>query len=372
MPAHRGILIILFLLTCLPALVAASELPDQVGLAGKSVVSVTLQSRDGQELATATGFIVSEQGIVATSYSVVSQWQEPTSLLLIKTFDGTDLRAEQVIASDAVYGIALLRTSATPLPALRLRPDFVFTQESHYCVAGGPAGRPLLHLKGKIRRVSPRGEGLEIDASLPVASAGSPVLTRQGDVVAVVIPRGDKSSAGGGVSAAVVKSMLDEYRALLLSRAWFELGLLYDAEKVRAMDSAAAFREATRIDPDYIEAYNNLSVVYGKAARYEESVEVLQHVLRLRPDFPEAKFNLGIAYMRLGRYPEAAKAFRSLLAVSPDDADAHYLLAVASLGMKKYDEVRKEREVLSTLAPLLSRRLQKQLEQAEEAGRPGP
>lgn len=368
-------LIVICMLIFLPGMTGATvaaELPEPLSLISKSIVSVSLRDRNGEELASATGFIVSEQGIVATSYFAVSRWKEPANSLVLKTFDGTKLVAEEVIAADASQGIALLRTTETALPALRLQPEYTFNKDTACYVVGGPAGpRPLL-LKGKIRKRLPGGEVVEIAARLSQESRGAPVLNHLGEVVAVVAHPLEKSgSSGVAVTGAVVRNMLLEYRTRLLSRAWFELGLLYDAERGRAPDAAAAFKEAARLDPDYIEAYNNLSVVYGKAGKYEESVGVLRQVLALKPDFVEANFNLGIAYNRLGKYPEAVAVFQKLLGVRPNDADAHYLLSVAYLGLKDYTAARKELEVLSILDMRLSGKLEKLLVSGERTGNPG-
>ncbi|MBA4373092.1 MAG: hypothetical protein C0402_09570 [Thermodesulfovibrio sp.] len=371
---NRKRLLTVCFLICLPLMAGvavSSGLPDPLGSVNKAIVSVVLQTRDGEVLAAASGFIISEQGIVVTSSRTVIPWQEPEKTLVLKTFDGTILVAEEIIATDPFLGIALLKTAQTALPALRLQSEYPFRKDTRCYIPGGPAGSTLL-LQGKIRKRLSKGDLLDIEeAGLPAESIGAPVLDRLGEAVAVVTEPVEKpGQAGSAVAISVVEKMLAEYRTRLLSRAWFELGLLYDAEKGRASDAAAAFKEATRLAPDYVEAYNNLSVIYGKAGKYDESIGVLQQVLKLRPDFAEAHFNLGIAYTRLGKYQEAVASFRRLLAVRANDADAHYLIAVAYLGMKDHAAARQELEIVSTLSPALYGKLEKLLRSGNKPAAP--
>lgn len=365
LPLKKMVLVSLlcWLLLWLPrvALAAAAAGPPEV--VRKSLLSIVHQGRDGEVLGAASGFIVSEQGLVVTSYRTAALWKEAGGNLLLKTADGSPLIAEEVIVYDAGHTVALVRTSATTLPALRLRSDELLCRNGPCYVA---AGQTTPFQTGRLRKRLAKNGLVEIEAPLQEGSPGAPVLNGSGEVVAVVAaPAAKPGSPGGAVTAAVVSRLLAEHRASLLSVAWFELGLLYDAEKGGAADAVAAFKEAIAHAPDYSEAYNNLSVIYGRAGKYEESVKVLQQVLKLKPDFAEARFNLGIALTRLGRYAEAVAAFQLLLERRASDADAHYLLAVAYLGLRNYTAAEQELVVLSGLNRGLAEKLEKQLKSRE-------
>src|SRR5262245_17975574 len=55
----------------------------------------------------------------------------------------------------------------------------------------------------------------------------------------------------------------------------------------------AAYRDATRLKPNFPEAWNGLGHALKNLKRYDESVRAYQEALRLRPDFPQALEYLG-------------------------------------------------------------------------------
>jgi hypothetical protein len=57
-------------------------------------------------------------------------------------------------------------------------------------------------------------------------------------------------------------------------------------------EAEVAFRTAIRINPYYVEAYDNLGMLLGSADRSEEAESVYRTILRLRPDYADARNNL--------------------------------------------------------------------------------
>ena len=135
-------------------------------------------------------------------------------------------------------------------------------------------------------------------------------------------------------------------------------------------------REAVRLDPKFLSAYNTLAVIYmrhGDAARAET---VLHAALRLAPENPRMLANDAQSLRRLGRTAEADAVDKRLAAVepyppfyfynrgeaalkandfataramfmreidrAPDYHEFHYGLAVADFGMGRLDEARAE------------------------------
>ena len=81
-----------------------------------SVVSVFAYDREGRQLDQASGFVVSKDGAVATSYRIVSI----ASSIRIKRED-TMLEVKGLLLSDRDNDIAILKIDAKDLPAVTLR-----------------------------------------------------------------------------------------------------------------------------------------------------------------------------------------------------------------------------------------------------------
>jgi Flp pilus assembly protein TadD len=135
-------------------------------------------------------------------------------------------------------------------------------------------------------------------------------------------------------------------------------------------------REAIRLDPQFMSAFNTLGVVYlrhGDAQRAEtvlgfvsqrdkdnprvlanyaqalrelgrtdEAAAIQQRLARIEPYPPFFFFNRGQAALHAGRLVEAREDFKRELDRAPDYHEFHYWLAIADFGLGRIDEARKE------------------------------
>lgn len=94
-------------------------------------------------------------------------------------------------------------------------------------------------------------------------------------------------------------------------------------------DALASALEATRLRPDWAEAFVNLGFVRTGQGKQEEAIAAYQQALRLHPQHAEAHFNLGVAYFALAKNAEAAVAFQNAIRYKPNLPDAHFNLGLA-------------------------------------------
>ncbi len=64
--------------------------------------------------------------------------------------------------------------------------------------------------------------------------------------------------------------------------------------KVEAIE---AYKQAIRINPDDVEAHNNLGNAYGNIGMYEEAIAAWKQVIRIDPKNAAVLVNLGNAYV---------------------------------------------------------------------------
>jgi serine/threonine protein kinase/tetratricopeptide (TPR) repeat protein len=98
----------------------------------------------------------------------------------------------------------------------------------------------------------------------------------------------------------------------------------------------ALFEQATRHDPEYVNAWAALGGAYGLKGSFlslqdlvERAVETERRALVLDPDFADAHSWLGSALLQLGRTDEAIAEMREAVRLDPENGQAHQGLARA-------------------------------------------
>ena len=112
------------------------------------------------------------------------------------------------------------------------------------------------------------------------------------------------------------------------ARAQLNLGFAYSQEPGRARDAIARYRQALRLEPDFVQAHCDLAyALLQEPGGLGESIGHYEEALRLNPDLPEVHYNLGVAYEHLqGRQKEAEEHYAEAARLRPAYAEAHYNL----------------------------------------------
>ena len=64
------------------------------------------------------------------------------------------------------------------------------------------------------------------------------------------------------------------------------------------LEAEAAFIIATRVDPEYAQAWYNLGDLLDDQGRPDAAIECLRKALRVAPDYADAMFNLALLLQR--------------------------------------------------------------------------
>ena len=89
----------------------------------------------------------------------------------------------------------------------------------------------------------------------------------------------------------------------------------------RMGEAAEVFRRVVALMPAHADSWNNLGITLAAAGRFAEAMEAYSRSLGLVPNQPEAYNNIGNAYKELGQIEEAEAAYRRALVERPQDAD---------------------------------------------------
>lgn len=131
------------------------------------------------------------------------------------------------------------------------------------------------------------------------------------------------------------------------------------ADLERFLRSAdASFAQATKISPDYGEAWSNRGVVYNLLEDHETAAVYLTHALGnpMRLESPGlTRAHLGWSYFHAARYTDAAKELRQAIQFQPNMCVATYRLARVYFAREEWE---KAAELFQTTSDDLSCRSQ--------------
>lgn len=99
-----------------------------------------------------------------------------------------------------------------------------------------------------------------------------------------------------------------------------------------------AYRKAIKINPDFVEAFNNLGNVLVDRERLNEAAGAYRKALKLQPEHPMLMNNLGNALQLQGENDKAVEWFEKALVQDPDYADALSNLGNAFNGLSNLEK----------------------------------
>jgi tetratricopeptide (TPR) repeat protein len=101
------------------------------------------------------------------------------------------------------------------------------------------------------------------------------------------------------------------------------------SEAARFTEAEEELKKAVKLDPDVIEAREELGKVLIKLGKNDEAISVYNDILLLDPDNFSSWYNMAAAHVRAKRWKDAAKCFREAVRIRPDSHKSYYNLAMA-------------------------------------------
>lgn len=211
---------IALLLVSTTSLRAENELTALAERTGPSVVLLTAEDPIGNKLGAGTGFVVTKDGRVVTNHHVI----EPASRMTATLADGSKRKILGILADDEENDIAILQMEGSDLPALTLGNSSQIKAGDEVVVIGSPMELAGTLTVGIVSAVRPKGVpvdddhpnprahawGIQISAAVSPGSSGSPIMKRDGEVVAVAVGAylGGAQNLNFGVPIEIAKGML--------------------------------------------------------------------------------------------------------------------------------------------------------------------
>lgn len=358
---------ILAALLLFASVAVASETGGDVRPEKNAIVAVHVDDEDGVHVATGSGMVVDDSGLVATSCRLVSKWIERVANTISVEFsDGSIYPLQHVISTNCANNIVIIRVDAHRLQSVNIASSFKPRPGEKVRVISALSGAKKEDGGGVIETVRRANDIFQLGLPLTPAYDGSTVSNLRGEVVGmvtfpgrgksrhIVIPsryiareldkckrligKSDKASTASARSApsseaSVIRPEKGVNRLEKNTRNAREEFLMACSHEKAGMykEAIEAYKKAVRIDPDYVDAYVNLGLVYYKVERYPDAIDAYKQALRVRPGVPSIYNKLAATYIIAGDYSSALKAFRESVKIDPGNSETHFNLGVACL-----------------------------------------
>ncbi|MEW6265581.1 MAG: tetratricopeptide repeat protein [Thermodesulfobacteriota bacterium] len=103
-------------------------------------------------------------------------------------------------------------------------------------------------------------------------------------------------------------------------------------EKHMEEKAEAAYMQAMKINPNTLNVYNSLGILYRRQGRYQDAIKMYRKALRVSPFDEHIQYNLARVYMAAKDFGHAAETLRSALRISPGFEEASNLLKSLEMG----------------------------------------
>ncbi|MBI1832386.1 MAG: trypsin-like peptidase domain-containing protein, partial [Planctomycetes bacterium] len=249
MPSLRASLL---LLLGLPGLASAQEKKktvEQLTEEAKESIAVLLYSgREGKTQGIGTGFVVSEDGLIATNLHVIGEARPIT----VQLADGSKHDATVVHASDRKFDLAVVKIDAKrKLKPLVLGDSAKLPQGLAIVAMGHPRGLQHSVVAGVLsgKRDIDGVSMLQLAIPIEQGNSGGPVLDLQGRVVGIVtLQSRETANLGYAVPVNALKQILDRPNPVTMEQ-WLTIGAL-DKSECKTMYGARWRQRAGRILAD--------------------------------------------------------------------------------------------------------------------------
>ena len=324
----------------------ATDISKVIRRVRSSVVTVVIYDKTKHPLGNGRGFFIDDQGHLITNYHVLSNPSlMGASSARIQTSQGHEYQIKMVVAEDREADLikVLVDMPQKNIRFLKISEAGPIVEERVFVLGDFRSGKQKVHWGhvSAMEEMPPRGAVCQITVPIIPGLSGSPVINREGELVAVACGH---DIEGQNLSYAIPTEQLLALKPkknpeTLLH--WFRKiagqpnaarGILHNSYvMVRAGHYTQALdflKKIVQKNPRLSEAWFLSGYCHFKLDHYTQAVKSYIRALSLRSDYADAHFGLGFVYMKEGRYEQAVAAIKKVIEITPDSATAYYNLGL--------------------------------------------
>lgn len=193
--------------------------------ASGSIVTITVEGRDGRQAGLGTGFVVDSKGLIATNFHVIGEARP----IEVRFGDGRELPVTEIYASDRMLDLAVIRVAADQLKPLKLATVEPPMQQGDAVLAlGNPMGLRHSVVSGIVSGTRDIEGRKMIQIAIPIepGNSGGPLLDRQGIVRGIVTMKSAvTANLGFALETSALQQLLKNPNPVTMTR-WKTIGAL--------------------------------------------------------------------------------------------------------------------------------------------------
>jgi tetratricopeptide (TPR) repeat protein len=108
-------------------------------------------------------------------------------------------------------------------------------------------------------------------------------------------------------------------------QSWYNLGLMY-LQQGSGSPALVAFQEAARLDPDLVDAHNQLGTAYLQHRRLDEAERAFRSAIAAGEDNPAGYGSLALVFLQRGETTRARQLLETVLRLDPTNQTARALI----------------------------------------------
>ena len=118
-----------------------------------------------------------------------------------------------------------------------------------------------------------------------------------------------------------------------LAQKHFELAAEIYMERRMDSNAEALLNQVLEINPNTINVYNSLGIIYRRQGRYEMAIKQYQKAMKVNPEAEYIHYNLARIYYETGEYGKAEDILENAIKINPDFTEAQEMLR--TIGIRK-------------------------------------
>ncbi len=189
-----------------------------------SVVTLTHKDRKGDHNGMGTGFVISENGLIATSLHVIGEARPIT----VRFHSGQEYQAEAIYAWDRKLDLAVIKIGATGLSPLPLGDSDQVKNGQPIIAIGNPMGLEQSVVTGVVSGIREFEHTDMIQLAIPIepGNSGGPLLDQNGQVLGLLNLKSTvTANLGFATPVSRLKPLLEKPNTVPMNR-WLRIGAL--------------------------------------------------------------------------------------------------------------------------------------------------